>query len=668
MMLVRFCSTLSAVCVALALGQAQTVADSLLRAFGYPASDTTAVLALYDVAYELEPTRPQTALAIYQKGEAWSKAMGFDNGVGKAHNYAGIVWFSMGQIDSALANAQQSLPYFEKAGNRRSRAASLNNIGNCYNVWNNAPEAIRFYQEANAIYESLGELVNVITNLNNIGVLLTRSHNYEQAERYLKDALGRAQKADFTPGLADVNLNLGVLEEARREYAKAIEYFQNAATHYRQLGQINHLANTHSNIGWGYNMLGDYGRALTELNTAQKLLDTLNLPREKANLAANLSALHNNRGDYRLARQIATDALPTAEAVDDLTLKKRLLENLVLSSERLSDFAGAVKHYRQLMKVERQMFDSEKNTQLLTLERQYETAKKERQILAQQHQIQQKSTQNRMMLLLILSLLVAGIAVVLWLRSRLRYNQRVAAQQAEIQEQRIREMQQEQKLLALDAMLNGQEEERKRIAKDLHDGLGGLLATIKLHFNVIQEQVRQLEALKAYQRAGEMIDDACDEVRRISHNMMPSALARFGLVAALDDLAETLRATQQLDISIQAANWHERPDESRETMMFRILQALIHNAVKHAEASKIIVHLDSNDQQLTLRVEDNGKGFHPELARKTSGLGLKSVESRVRYLDGTVQFDSAPGRGTAVTVRLSSSRPQQEEQQFSAKT
>lgn len=651
-MLVRFCCTLSAVCVALSWGQAQTAADSLLRVFGYPASDTAAVLALYDVAYELEPTRPQTALAIYQKGAAWSKTIGYDNGVGKAHNYAGIVWFSIGQIDSALANARQSLPYFEKAGNRRSLAASLNNIGNCYNVWNDAPEAIRFYQEANAIYESIGEPANVIANLSNIGILLTRNHHYEQAERYLKDALERSQKADFTPGLADASINLGVLEEARREYGKAIEYFQTAATHYRQLGQINHLANTHSNIGWGYNLLGDYDRALTELNTAQKLLDTLDLPRERANLAANFSAVHNNRGDYRLARQIAADALPAAEAVGDLTLKKRLLENLALSCEHLGDFAGASARYRQLREVERQMFDSEKNTQLLTLERQYETAKKDRQILAQQLQIQQKSSQNRMLVLLVFALSAAGIAVALWLRSRLRYNRRIAAQQAEIQAQRIREMQQEQKLLALDAMLNGQEEERKRIAKDLHDGLGGLLTTIKLHFNVIQEQVRQLEALKVYQRAGEMIDDACDEVRRISHNMMPSALVRFGLVTALNDLAETLRASQQLDVSIQAANWHERPDETRETMLFRILQELIHNAVKHAEASKITVHLDSDDQQFSLRVEDNGKGFDPEQARKTSGLGLKSVESRVRYLGGTVQFDSAPGRGTAVTMRF----------------
>ncbi len=654
-MFVRFCCTLSAICVALSLGQAQTVADSLLRVFGYPASDTDAVLALYDVAYELESTRPQTALAIYQKGAAWSKTIGFNNGAGKAHNYAGIVWFSIGKIDSALANARQSLPYFEKTGNRRSLAASLNNIANCYNVWNNAPEAIRFYQEANAIYESLREPVNVITNLNNIGVLLTRNHNYEQAERHLKDALERSQKADFTPGLADVNINLGVLEEARRDYAKAIAYFQNAATHYRQLGQINHLANTYSNIGWGYNLLGDYDRALTELNTAQKLLDTLNLPRERANLAANFSAVYNNKGNFRLARQIATDALPTAEAIGDLTLKKRLLENLALSCERLGDFADAAARYRQLREVELQVFDSEKNTQLLTLERQYETVKKERQILAQQLQIQQKSTQNRMLLLLAFALLAAGIAVALWLRSRLRYNQRNSAQQAEIQEQRIREMQQEQKLLALDAMLNGQEEERKRIAKDLHDGLGGLLTTIKLHFNVIQEQVRQLvqlEELKVYQRAGEMIDDACDEVRRISHNMMPSALARFGLATALDDLAETLRTTQQLDVSIQAANWREPLDETRKTMMFRILQELIHNAVKHAEASKIMVYLDSDDQQLSLRVDDNGKGFDPEQARDASGLGLKSVESRVYYLGGTVQFDSAPGRGTSVTVHL----------------
>lgn len=627
-------------------------ADSLLRVFGYPKNDTAGVLALYDAAYELEQSYPQTALAIYQKGASWSKAIGFDNGAGKGHNYAGIVWFSMGEIDSAFANARLSLPYFDQAGNRRSYAASLNNIGNCYNVWNDTPEAIRYYQEANAIYEKLGEGENRISNLNNIGTLLTRSGNYDQAETYLKDALEQAQRLNFIAGLADVNMNLGILEETRLKYDKALIFFQDAATHYRTLAEAPYLANAHSNMGWCYNLLGNYDQALTELQVAERLLDTFNLPREKANLAANFSAVYANLGNYRRARQIASEALPAAEAIGDFVLQKRILEQLAVSCEKLGDFAAATTYYRRLAEVSRQIFDTEKNNRLLTLERQYETEKKERRILEQQLSIQRQNTQKRLMLILFSLLLAAALVGLLWFRSRLRYNRRIAAQEAELQNRRIREMEQEQKLLAAGAMLDGQEEERKRIAKDLHDGLGGLLSTIKLHFNAVQEQVRQLEALQAYQRAGEMIDSACEEVRRISHNMMPGALAKLGLVAAVEDLVEDLRQTSKLDISIQTQHWASRLDEAREAMLFRIVQELLYNAVKHAEASSIAVQLVHSGQRVTLTVEDNGKGFDLKQAKLTGGLGLKSIASRVHYLGGSVQFNSVAGKGTSVIVKV----------------
>jgi|APTNR8051073442_1049403.scaffolds.fasta_scaffold00575_3 two-component system NarL family sensor kinase len=627
-------------------------ADSLLRVFGYPKNDTAGVLALYDAAYELEQSYPQTALAIYQKGASWSKTIGYNNGVGKGHNYTGIVWFSMGEIDSALANARLSLPYFDQAGNRRSYAASLNNIGNCYNVWNDTPEAIRYYQEANAIYEKLGEGENRISNLNNIGTLLTRSGNYDQAETYLKDALEQAQRLNFIAGLADVNMNLGMLEETRLQYGEALIFFQDAATHYRALAEAPYLANAHSNMGWCYNMLGNYDQALTELQVAERLLDTFNLPREKANLAANFSAVYANLDNYRRARQVASEALPTAEAVGDFVLQKRILEQLAVSCEKLGDFAAAATYYRRLAEVSRQIFDTEKNNRLLTLERQYETEKKERRILEQQLNIQRQNTQKRLMLILFSLLLAAALVGLLWFRSRLRYNRRIAAQEAELQNRRIREMEQEQKLLAAGAMLDGQEEERKRIAKDLHDGLGGLLSTIKLHFNAVQEQVRQLEALQAYQRAGEMIDSACEEVRRISHNMMPGALAKLGLIAAVEDLVEDLRRASKLDISIQTQQWASRLDEAREAMLFRIVQELLYNAVKHAEASRIAVQLVHSDQMVTLTVEDNGKGFDPEQAKLTGGLGLKSIASRVHYLGGSVQFNSVAGKGTSVIVKV----------------
>ena len=121
---------------------AGSVTDSLLFEVGYPGTDTHAVLALYDSVYAIELTDPQRALDLYLKGVEWSESIGYPNGTGKGFNYAGIVWFNLGVIDSAIVFAQRSLLYFERSGNARGYAASLNNIGNAWNVQNDYTQAI----------------------------------------------------------------------------------------------------------------------------------------------------------------------------------------------------------------------------------------------------------------------------------------------------------------------------------------------------------------------------------------------------------------------------------------------------------------------------------------------------------------------------------------------
>ena len=203
-------------------------------------------------------------------------------------------------------------------------------------------------------------------------------------------------------------------------------------------------------------------------------------------------------------------------------------------------------------------------------------------------------------------------------------------------------------------MIEGQEAERLRIAKDLHDSLGGLLATVKAHFTTIQKEIEQLEKLNITEKTNNLIDEACIEVRRISHNMMPHALSISGLRGAVEDMAESLRA-EGYEVQLEIGKLPDAMEPTKEVMIYRLLQEIISNIRKHAKASKLLIQLLRHQNELHILVEDNGKGFDYDAATEKGGLGLKSINSRVQFLDGTIQWDSQLEQGTSITINLPTS-------------
>ncbi|NND32208.1 MAG: sensor histidine kinase, partial [Saprospiraceae bacterium] len=195
------------------------------------------------------------------------------------------------------------------------------------------------------------------------------------------------------------------------------------------------------------------------------------------------------------------------------------------------------------------------------------------------------------------------------------------------------------------------EEERGRIAKDLHDSLGSLLATIKGHSSALEYEVKQLSNLQNYQKTNHLIDEACDEVRRISHNMMPQALISNGLVDALRDLTDNYASTSGWKITFDVVGMKHRLSENYELMIFRIVQELMANIARHAVAQQVLFQMIWKENNLHITVEDDGRGFKLDNG-KESGLGMRSIRSRVAYLNGEVEIDSVPGEGTTVSINI----------------
>ncbi|MBK6283049.1 MAG: sensor histidine kinase [Draconibacterium sp.] len=218
-----------------------------------------------------------------------------------------------------------------------------------------------------------------------------------------------------------------------------------------------------------------------------------------------------------------------------------------------------------------------------------------------------------------------------------------------MQEQKITELEKEKLLLATQSILKGQEEERSRMAKDLHDGLGGLLSGVKLQLGAMKGNlILSEEHGRTFNHALSKLDESISEMRRVAHNMMPEALMKLGLQQALQDYCDGLSESQDFKINTEFYGLEKRMESSFEIVIYRIVQELLNNSVKHSGASTILVQVMRQDKNLTITVEDNGKGFDIDPVLK--GAGLINIRSRVDYLKGQLDIKSEPGKGTSVYI------------------
>ena len=263
--------------------------------------------------------------------------------------------------------------------------------------------------------------------------------------------------------------------------------------------------------------------------------------------------------------------------------------------------------------------------------------------------IRQKSTLNYLLTTSVVVLLIVGSL----LYRNFRHRQQLARQREELQQQHIQQLEMDKQLIAVDAMLKGQEEERSRLAKDLHDGLGGLLSGVKYSLSNMKDNlIVTPDNMAVFERSLDMLDTSIKELRRVAHNMMPEMLTKFGLDEALKEYTNAVNATKLLAVKYQSLGMEDRIEKSTEIIIYRIVQELLNNVLKHAEASEAFIQLIRENRRLNIVVEDNGKGFDTGILNDNKGAGWTNIHSRVEYLKGQMDLHSEPGKGTLVNIEF----------------
>ena len=409
-------------------------------------------------------------------------------------------------------------------------------------------------------------------------------------------------------------------------------------------------------MGGIYRKKNEWSKALINYQKANGAAKKMNDDFQIVNSEEGLAACYLQIGNITKARELALNVLNESGRINISFFKVQALQLLTQVEEKAGNIDKAFQYQKQFIAISDSVKKEKVQRQMNETEVKYQTEKKQKEILqlqkdklSQSLSIKQKSTLNYF---LIGSL--AALIIVSFLGYRnLRHRQQLAKQQDLLQQQRISELEKDKQLVAVDAMLQGQEEERSRLAKDLHDGLGGLLSGVKFSLSNMKDNlIITPDNMTVFERSLDMLDTSIKELRRVAHNMMPELLTKFGLDEALKEYCNTINTTNLLSVKYQSVGMDARIEKSSEIIIYRIIQELLNNIMKHAAATETIVQLIKEEGRLSVIVEDNGQGFDNNLQKNNKGAGLTSIQSRVDYLKGQLEIHSEKDKGTLVNIEF----------------
>ncbi len=532
-----------------------------------------------------------------------------------AYRQKGQIHFSQDDYYNALHFYFEALKYYEYHPDNNTTSL-LTNITSIYLRLNNLEKALEFGKKNLQFSEQTGnKMIVVQAQMGLVGIYLKK--NDLASASALLDLV-----APHIPDAFEMIINgayydrRGTIYYLQKKYDSSFIYYQQALYYSEKMG---HRLN--ANLALYH--LSDNALKLDKLEIAKKyalqnmaLAKKIGTPAARFTALLNMSEYHKKTGNYREAFDLLKEGAQLKDSV--------LSESNIKQMNTLGAIYEAGKSQKEILQLQ-----TEKNLQHI--------------------QLKQKSSWNIFFIICSVGLLAMGL---LAYKNR-RKSEQLSRQQQALQRQHIADLEKDKQLLAIDSMLKGQEEERNRIAKDLHDGLGGMLSGVKLSFiNMKENMVLTPENMAGFERSIELLDSTIKELRKVAHNLMPEALVKFGLDEALKDFCNSIATASQLKVIYQQFGEQRKLSNTAEVFIYRIIQELVNNSLKYAAAKTIMVQLTKYERKISITVEDDGKGFDTNTIESMKGAGFSNIRYRVNYFKGTIDIVSGPGEGTSVNIEL----------------
>ncbi|RZA00893.1 MAG: tetratricopeptide repeat protein [Moraxellaceae bacterium] len=646
----------------------QTPSDSLLTAAAKD-PDSTTVLALTSLCYQNIFSNHDSAIFFgnkaietaqkinYPKGLAlaytdlgtvyfyksdfdntqtyWNKAlqtgkqMGDKSRMGSVYIKLGVLHFKRGDFNQALQHQLQALKIYEQLQDQNTVGQVLNNIAAVYEHQNQLDKALEYYQQSLALKQALNDNAQIGMAHINIGNIYYKKQDLQPAKKHLQEAISRLSAADKNAAqyLGTAYNNLSEVYIISNQPDSASQNITKALSIRKEINDVNGVASSLNNLGRILTLQRKFQPAETTLLEAKTIAEEHNLIIEKNKIYLNLAEL------YKVTNR-------PGKALDFYILHTQTKDSLLNETS---------------------------HRQITELQVQYETEKKEQQLALQKAELAQQQIQLKKNQIAVVALVITlALLLVIFLLARSRFKRK----------QQLLEKEQKLSLQEayIQATINSQEQERKRFAQDLHDGLGQLISALRLTIGNVKQNSTLEERAHIAEKADKILSDMHLEIRGITFNLMPQTLIQHGLLPALKEMAMRLNNTGGINIKVYGYEMPDRLAEVKEISLYRIIQEWVNNVLKYSGATTIEVQLVKHDHEINITIEDNGRGFNPQKLQASDGNGWKNIQSRLNLINGDIEIDSTPNRtGTTAIIRLPdateiTAEPTKETRTFEAET
>jgi two-component system, NarL family, sensor kinase len=633
-------------CTVELLAQGITIHDEE-KMIAYLTDDTAKINGLNKYAEKIQFTDPTKAITIIEKTIIFANKVNYPLGLSIAYGLrAGLLFYEM-KLDSCKLLVDKAYSLVSKYKDKASKnqiASLINRYAAIYQRKQNYDSAVELYLQAANIFKETGNELKIINSYYNLSSIYKYIGDTTKTFFYAKETNKLARIANDTTLLIRGLIVLGEAYNFVKNYDSLLLISR------KGLGLASSQQMTFA-IGIFNNFMGlyytnktmNYDSAILYYNRALQSFESINIQFDKAMVLQNMGNAYLKKKDYVNAIRFSKQASEMSKNLKFDQVQNLSLMDLVQAEENMGNIPESFKYLKQYVEVNDAIQNRNNQKKVFDLEAKYLAQKKELDMLSQQKIIKQKNILNY--------LLASGVLLLLGIITSLYFNYR---SKQKLQLQQIIKLETQQQLTATEAVLKGEEQERTRLAKDLHDGLGGMLSGIKYSFTTMKgNMVMTANNAQAFERSMDMLDSSIKEMRRVAHNMMPEALVKFGLDTALKDFCNEIQQSGALHISYQSIGLENMVlDQTTSITIYRIVQELINNTMKHAVAKNAIVQITKSDDQLSVTVEDDGKGFDTTIINKPSGMGWSNITNRVEFLKGKLDVDSAHGKGTSVHIEI----------------
>ncbi len=597
--------------------------------------DTTRLMQAIEEGMKLARQHPDSAQHLYKRLFRESKQLGFNDGMASALLDIGTIFYNTGYIDSAISTFQYALPYAVAATGRRTQLTTglYCNIAAMYMVKSKYREAVQYYDSAlqTAIRYGMAKDHIYFANIYiNMSYLYGQLDNYPTSFRYVDQAIILSLRKGYREQLAKALFNKAVTYRTLGKLPEATAYYKKVEELAKKNGYSDLYQSTYKELAKLLEEQGDSVRAAAYYNQSIKS--------EKAQRSSvnntwmqywDMAVSYLKSNNYKEAEHYFLLAQKSIRKEGLQQKEISILYYLVAIYEQTGRYPQALEQQKEMMQLKDSLQQINNLKVINELDIKYRTAEKNKQIALQANAVRIKNIWITTSIIVISSLLI----VLLILQRQYRQRKKIYHQQEEITQLR--------------AMIKGEERERTRLARELHDGIGGMMAAISMGLSQLSE--KKATGLP-YQKLESLVSETAHEIRRTAHNLIPSVLERESLSEALRHYCAGLSIKEGLVIETHFNGPVNQLEQAPALFIYRIIQELLQNIVKHAAASLAEVQITVQENILSIMVEDNGKGFDQDAIQP--GMGLCNLQYRVNALHGHLSINSVQGKSTTVYIEL----------------